>query len=155
MNVENLFERHYTNIVSYVRRIVRDAETARDIAQDVFLSAYRVVSIEPERVLTKAWLYKVAMNCAISHLRRNKIVPFVPMSERGGEAITQFGDDMLAVRNDVLAAIRALPQDQRSAVILTLCYGYSSNEAGDMLHVSADAVRQRVCRGLRRLRAVL
>lgn len=135
--------------------MVRDAETARDIAQEVFLSAYRIASAEPERVLTKAWLYKVAANGAISHLRRKKIVPFVPMSEHGREAVVKCGEEMLALRNDVMSAIRALPQDQRSAVILTLCYGYSSNEAAQMLHTSSDAVRQRVCRGLRRLRALL
>jgi RNA polymerase sigma-70 factor (ECF subfamily) len=59
------------------------------------------------------------------------------------------------LRNDVLAAIRTLPEDQRAAVILTLCYGYSSNEAAEMLHSSSDAIRQRVCRGLRRMRALL
>jgi DNA-directed RNA polymerase specialized sigma24 family protein len=51
-SVEQLFEDHYTHIVGYVRRMVRDAETARDIAQEAFLCAYRIASAEPERVPT-------------------------------------------------------------------------------------------------------
>jgi RNA polymerase sigma-70 factor (ECF subfamily) len=155
VSVEQLFQAHYTNIVAYVRRMVRDAETARDITQDVFLSAYRIVSAEPERVLTKAWLYKVAANGAISFLRRKKIVAFLPMTDHGSEAITPCSDETLAARSDVLAAVRALPEEQRAAVVLTLCYGYSSIEAGEMLHVSSDVIRQRVCRGLRRMRGLL
>lgn len=155
MTVEQLFETHYANIVSYIKGMVRDTETARDIAQEAFLSAYRIKSAEPDRVLTKAWLYKVACNGALSFLRRKKIVTFVPMNERETEWFTRNGDDALAVRNDVLAALRTLPQDQRAAVVLTLCHGYSSQEAAEMLHATADAVRQRVCRGLRKLRALL
>jgi RNA polymerase sigma-70 factor (ECF subfamily) len=154
-SVEQLFEDHYAHIVGYLRRIVRDAETARDIAQEVFVSAYRIVSAEPDRVLTKAWLYKVAINGAISFLRRKKIVAFVPMSEHAEEAVARSADETLAVRSDVLAALRTLPGEQRSAVILTLCYGYSSSEVGEMLHASSEAVRQRVCRALRRMRALL
>jgi RNA polymerase sigma factor (sigma-70 family) len=77
------------------------------------------------------------------------------MSEYAEEAVTRSGDETLAVRNDVLAALKTLPEEQRSAVILTLCYGYSSNEVAEMLHTTSDAVRQRVCRGLRRIRALL
>ena len=155
MSVEQLFETHYANIVTYVRGMVRDVETARDIAQEAFLSAYRIKSAEPDRVLTKAWLYKVACNGALSFLRRKKIVTFIPMSERETEWLGRHADDTLAVRNDVLNALRKLPDDQRAAIVLTLCHGYSSNEAAEMLQSSSDAVRQRVCRGLRKLRALL
>lgn len=155
MTVDQLFENYYGSVVAHIRRITGDGEAARDLAQDVFLRAYRITSREPERVLSKAWLYTVARNGAFSFLRRKKIVQFLPINDNDVERFGRPHDESAAVRSDVLAAVATLPEEQRAAVVLTLCYGYSSQEAAAILNASSDAVRQRVCRALKRLRAAL
>ena len=64
-------------------------------------------------------------------------------------------DERSAASIDLQAAMRRLPAEQAAAIMLTSYAGYSSQEAAAILGTSADAIRQRVCRALRTLRAVM
>lgn len=152
--VEVLVREHQTKLARYLRRMVGDADAALDIAQDVFFSAYRTLQKEPERPLTAGWLYKTATNTAISYLRRKKIVRFLPF-DRDREVRSLRIDECSAASIDLQAAMSRLPADQAAAIMLTSYAGYSSQEAAAILGTTADAVRQRVCRAMRTLRAVM
>jgi len=152
--VDSLVREYQTKVARYVRRMVGDAETALDLTQDVFLAAFRVLKAEPDRELTGGWLYRAATNAAISHLRRRKIVRMLPFGheiDRGDWRI----DERSAASVDLQTALGRLSPDQSAAVLLTSYAGYSSQEAAEMLGTTADAVRQRVCRAMRVLRAVM
>jgi RNA polymerase sigma factor (sigma-70 family) len=152
--VDTLVREYQTRVARYVRRMVGDADVALDITQDVFLAAYRTLSSDPERPLTAGWLYKTATNNAISHLRRKKIVRMIPL-DRDHDVRGWRIDERSAAAVDLQAAIRRLPSDQASAIMLTSYAGYSSQEAAAILGTTADAVRQRVCRAMRMLRTVM
>jgi RNA polymerase sigma-70 factor (ECF subfamily) len=64
-------------------------------------------------------------------------------------------DERSAASLDLQAAMQRLPADQSAAIMLTSYAGYSSAEAAQILGTTADAVRQRVCRAMRTLRAVM
>ena len=152
--IESLVREHQTKLSRYVRRMVGDPDVALDIAQDVFFAAYRTLSSDPERPLTAGWLYKTATNNAISFLRRKKIVRFTPL-DRDWEIRGLRIDERSAASIDLQNAMQRLPSDQAAAIMLTSYAGYSSQEAASILGTSADAVRQRVCRAMRTLRAVM
>jgi len=152
--VEALVREHQTKLARYVRRMVGDADVALDITQDVFFSAYRTLQREPERPLTAGWLYKTATNTAISFLRRKKILRFMSL-DREHDVRSLRIDERSAASIDLQAAMRRLPAEQAAAIMLTSYAGYSSQEAAAILGTSADAIRQRVCRALRTLRAVM
>ncbi len=119
-----------------------------------FFAAYRTLQTDPARPLTAGWLYKTATNTAISHLRRKKILRFLPL-DRDAEVRSLRIDERSAASIDLQTAMSRLPADQASAIMLTSYAGYSSNEAAAILGTSADAVRQRVCRAMRTLRVVM
>jgi RNA polymerase sigma-70 factor (ECF subfamily) len=151
--VERLVLEHQVKLARYVARLVGERETALDVVQEVFLSAYRVLSADPARPLTAGWLYKTATNRALSHLRRDQrrgttsLLESLPAQPCGaGEA---------AAHLDLSAALAALTPEQSACVLLTAYAGYSSGEAALMLGISPDAVRQRVCRALRVMRPLL
>lgn len=152
--VESLVREHQVKLARYVRRMVGDADVALDIAQDVFFAAYRTLQADPARPLTAGWLYKTATNTAISHLRRRKILRFLPL-ERDQDMRSLRIDERSASSIDLQTALHRLPPDQSAAIMLTSYAGYSSQEAAAILGTSADAVRQRVCRAMRTLRAVM
>lgn len=152
--VETLVLEYQTRLARYVRRMVDDSETALDITQDVFFAAYRTLRADPARPLTAGWLYKTATNNAISHLRRKKIVRMVAL-DRDRDGASWRIDEQSAASIDLQAALHRLPSDQAAAVMLTSYAGYSSQEAAQVLGCTADAVRQRVCRAMRVLRAVM
>jgi RNA polymerase sigma factor (sigma-70 family) len=151
--VERLVFEHQEKLARYVRRFVPQSDAALDIVQDVFLSAYRMLRSDPARPLSAGWLYKSATNHAISFLRKSK---------RRGE---MFGLDAAAAAFapaersdaslDLQAALAALGREQLECVMLTTYAGYSSQEAALILGISADAVRQRVCRAMRAMRKAL
>ena len=152
--VEALVLEHQTKLARYVRRLVGDADTAMDIAQDVFFAAYRTLQADPGRPLSPGWLYRTATNTSISYLRRKKIVRFLSL-DRDTDVRALRIDERSAASIDLQAAMHRLPPDQAAAIMLTSYAGYSSAEAAGILSTSADAVRQRVCRGMRQLRAVM
>ncbi len=152
--VESLVREHQTKLARYVRRMVGDADAALDIAQDVFFAAYRTLQSDPTRPLTAGWLYKTATNTAISHLRRKKILRFLPL-DRDADLRSLRIDERSAASIDLQSAMHRLPAEQAAAIMLTSYAGYSSQEAASILGTSADAVRQRVCRAMRTLRAVM
>ena len=152
--IESLVREHQTKLSRYVRRMVSDPDVALDIAQDVFFAAYRTLQADPERPLTAGWLYKTATNNAISFLRRKKIVRFTPL-DRDWEVRGLRIDERSSASIDLQNAMQRLPSDQAAAIMLTSYAGYSSQEAASILGTSADAVRQRVCRAMRTLRAVM
>ncbi|MBV8331240.1 MAG: RNA polymerase sigma factor [Candidatus Eremiobacteraeota bacterium] len=152
--VEAMVREYQTKIARYVRRMIGDAEASLDVSQDVFLAAYRMLKVDPERELTAGWLYRAATNAAISFMRRRKIVRMLPLDrdpDRGEWRI----DERSAASVDLQAALKRLPAEQSAAVLLTSYAGYSSQEAAAMLGTTADAVRQRVCRAMRMLRSIM
>ncbi len=151
--IERLVSEHEIKLTRYVRRFVADTDTALDIVQDVYFSAYRTLRADPARPLTAGWLYKTATNHAISFLRKKK---------RRGESVgldqvsSAFRtDEQSAVSLDVQRALRSLGEEQLACIMLTTYAGYSSQEAALILGTSADAVRQRVCRAMRTMRKSL
>jgi DNA-directed RNA polymerase specialized sigma24 family protein len=64
-------------------------------------------------------------------------------------------DERSAASLDLQAALARLAPDQSAALLLTSYAGYSSSEAATILGTTSDAVRQRVCRAMRILRAMM
>ena len=152
--VESLVIEHQTRLARYLRRMVGDAETAVDLAQDAFFAAYKMLKIDGERTVTAGWLYKTATNLAISHLRRQKLIRWLPIdSER--HAVDLRSDERSTTSVDLQCALAKLAPDQAACVMLTSYAGYTSYEAAEILGISADAVRQRVCRAMKSLRLMI
>ena len=148
--LERLMSDHEAKLARFLRRFVDDRETALDLTQEVFLAAFRMLRADPARPLTAGWLYKTATNHAISLLRRQKRRgQTLPLEEVGSSFRL---DERSAESLDLQRALSALPQEQLASVMLTTYAGYSSAEAGLILGLSADAVRQRVCRAMRSMR---
>lgn len=152
--IEELVIEHQTRLARYLRRMVGDAEAAVDLAQDTFFAAYKMLKSDAERTVTAGWLYKTATNLAISYLRRQKLIRWLPIDgER--QAIDLRSDERSAASVDLQAALARLAPDQAACVMLTNYVGYTSFEAAEILGISPDAVRQRVCRAMKTLRGVM
>ncbi len=153
VRVERLVIENEVRLTRFVRRFVAERELALDIVQEVFFAAYRQLAADPARPLTAGWLYKSAANRAISFLRWRKRSGEVEASEQGAAAFRD--DERSALSIDLQSALRKLPRQQLACVMLTTYAGYSSQEVALLLGLRPEAVRQRVSRGLRTMRAML
>ncbi len=86
-----LLLRYQRPVLSLVRRMVRDQAVAEELTQEVFLKAFRALDSFDQRRRFSSWLFKIAHNTAIDHLRRRQI-DTVPL-----ETSDQEEPDLLAV----------------------------------------------------------
>src|SRR5688500_11647297 len=120
---------------------------AEDALQDVFLRAYNALRVDDRPVALKAWLYRVAHNRCIDHLRR----PVPPPSEVFEMSRTPMPDPMAeAERRDdlrrLVADVQRLPEQQRSALLMREMEGLSYSDLANALDVSVPAVKSLLVR---------
>lgn len=153
---ETLVSAHSAEIFAYLWRMTRDEADAQDCLQEAFLRAYRAYDRLDGRAQHRAWLYRIATNVALTHLkhhgreaaRRAPLFPDLPdAAPSPGEA---------AIRRETLTAIASaverLPEQQRAALILRKYQAVSYAEIGEMLGCSAEAARANVYQAMKRLR---
>jgi RNA polymerase sigma-70 factor (ECF subfamily) len=121
-----LYARYADNIYGYVRSIVHDHHEAEDVTQHVFAKLMRVIDKYEERdVPFLAWMFRVARNVAVDHLRQQRLVPV----EEVRPTETTFKDTPEAGRlGDLKDALATLPKDQREVLVLRHVAGLSPTE---------------------------
>ena len=79
---EAVFQRYQTPIINFVFRLVGNREQAYDLAQDVFVKAYKALAggTKIHAGALSAWLYRIAANTATDALRRKKLIAWLPLS---------------------------------------------------------------------------
>ena len=72
---EELVNRYQRPITSYVFRMVGDYESSLDVTQEVFIKVYNSLNKYSSEYKFSTWLYRIAHNAAIDHMRRNSVCP--------------------------------------------------------------------------------
>ncbi|TML36023.1 MAG: sigma-70 family RNA polymerase sigma factor [Actinobacteria bacterium] len=148
-----LLDDHAEAIHRFLVGLVGPAE-AEDCFQETFLAALRSYTRLREGSNLRAWLFTVARSKAMDAHRRSRRAP-VPVAEppeprRSGNG----GHGVEPVDGDLWAAVAALPEKQRAAVVLRFTCDLSHREIGRVLDCSDDAARRSVHEGVKRLREV-
>lgn len=150
---------HLDAIYRLARRSSRDRESAEDLVQETYLRAfthYEEASVENP----KAWLTTICLNLARSDARRRARRPEEVPVERG-EREPASGQDVFdqvhaaLTRDEIGAALDALPPEQKLAIVLMDLVGHSASEVAAILNCPRGTVLARVHRGRRRLAALL
>ncbi len=149
-----LMERHLAPVLRYAARLLADSAEAEDVAQETFLRLWRSLDRwSGDGSGLAAWLFRVAHNLCIDRIRRRRTVPLdavaEPMDERPDAAAALIRRERDAA---VAAAIDALPERQRAALLLCHHEGLSNAEAGAILGVGVEAVESLLARARRSLR---
>jgi RNA polymerase sigma factor (sigma-70 family) len=141
--------------VGYAYSVLGDFHLAEDAAQEAFVEAYYGLRGLKEPSAFPAWLRKiVSRRC--SRLLRNRKLPSVPL-----EGAVELRDPALGpleaaaegeARDRVLAAVDALPEEERTVCALFCIDGYSLAEVGDFLEVPVSTVKNRLHSARRQLR---
>lgn len=159
---EEVFDRFHEMVYNLALRMTGDPEDAADLTQDAFLRIYRHLGSFSGRSTLKTWVYRVAINCCRSRLRRRSFRaargPIVELDlakvadeRRGPEQRTLAGD----ARRRLLRGLAELPPIYREAVVLRDLEGLSYCEVAAALKLRIGTVRSRIARGRERLRKAL
>lgn len=147
---EVLVVRYQAPLFHYLRGFVGDAEQASDLVQDTFLRAHQSLGGLADAGLLRAWLFRIAHNLACSHLRRRRLIRWLPLRAHHPAPATERSAVEAA---HVEAALAQIPAEQRAPLLLHLVAGFSYAEIGVLLGVSEGAVRMRISRGRAAFRA--
>ncbi len=157
---EALIERHHDELYSYLWRLLGDAADAEDVTQEVFLRAYQAFPRLRANSNHRAWLYKIATNCAYTLLKRrhraaSRQVALLDDVHAAAEASPEAQADRRETMEAIGAAIESLPPKQRAAIILRHWQGLDYAAIAAALDCSEDSARANVYQSVRRLRQVL
>lgn len=171
---EAIFTRFQTPISNYLYRLVGNREQAFDLAQDVFVKAYRALvgGTTIQSGALSSWMYRIASNTATDALRRRKLITWLPLSlfndDRGiGAGLPGEGDEPVsggqsvgaglgydggrfeqhvAEREAVQHVLGQLPTKYAACLLLYEYEGFSCAEIAQMLEISPSAVKMRLMR---------
>lgn len=143
-----IHDRYRQRLFAYARQMLGGSrQDAEDALQDVFLRAYGALRADNRPVSLRAWLYRVAHNRCIDHLRR-PIPPAAEVFEMSRRPLhdpieeSQRREDLRRLVEDV----RNLPSQQRSALLMREMDGLSYAELADALDVTVPAVKSLLVR---------
>lgn len=144
-----LVGRYQSAIERYLFRLTGNFDMTQDLAQESFIKAYEGIIKTSREIVFKPWLYRIATNTAYQRLRHQKILAFIPLDEdcetAGPSGDTDAGETKLAVEE----ALLKIPHDNRICLLLHFEQGLKYAEIGDVLGISEEAARKRVCRASR------
>ena len=147
-----LYERFRLPVYRTIRGIVLEAATAEDLTQETFERAYRSRHGYRGGTSVGAWLHRIAVHAAISHLRRQKVARLVMprLYTPGGSAQEQVEDRSLAER-----ALQALSPKLRAVVVLSFYARLSRQEIARVLDIPPGTVASRLGAAMEVMRAAL
>ena len=139
-----LFRRHGPRAHRAAWLVVHDATAAEDVAQEAFLAAVRSLDRFDRRRPFGPWLHRIVVNRAIDYARARELRREV--ADAGVEPAVLDRPD--APGDDVLAALAALPPDQRAVIVMRHLLGFTPGEIASALGLPRGTVNSRLRRGL-------
>ena len=157
-----LMVRYKYPVLDFIYRMTGDAEESRDLAQVVFVRAYRAIMggrVRRRRGAFSTWLFQIARNAALDALRYQKRHPTVSRNAEqtfndppGRERTAPETLEARELGRHIAAAIADLPTDQRAAIVLSEYNGLDSQAIADILKCSRKGVENRLYRARQTLR---
>jgi RNA polymerase sigma-70 factor (ECF subfamily) len=152
-DLEALFRLHWPRAVRAAYLVAGDAAAAEDIAQEAFLSALRALDRFDRRRPFGPWLHRIVVNRAIDWSRARAV-----RAEVGDEPLERLEADPPPAEgggDELRAALRALPPEQRAVIVLRHLLGYTPGQIARLLELPRGTVNSRIRRGLDELGRLL
>ncbi len=154
----SLYEEYYGKIAHYAYVRIGNKTEAEDIAGEVFLRALDSLKSYKERgIPMQAWLFRIAHNLVVDHLRKmtkQKTVPIDTVQvETDADPVTVVETNIELTR--VTKAMEELTGEQREVLELRFFGGLTSKETGSILNKGDGAVREMQRAGIEKLRKLL
>jgi RNA polymerase sigma-70 factor (ECF subfamily) len=163
--MEQLIEIHQGRVLGTVYKMLGPHGDAEDITQQIFLRVWNSAGSYKETAKFTTWLFTITRNLVFNELRRRNRHPVSPLEQEEHENHFQArdaqtpGPDASLLESElqeaIQAAIEALPETQRMAVVLRRFEELSYEEIGDVLGLSVSAVKSILFRARAALRESL
>jgi RNA polymerase sigma-70 factor (ECF subfamily) len=159
---EELVRRYQRPISAYVYRMVGNYESALDLTQEIFIKVYNSLSRYRAEFKFSTWIYKIAHNAAVDHLRRNSTREQSLVAGSEGDSFDlpiesarlspEQESERRERRTEIESVVRALPSNYRELIILRHSQDLSYEEIVDVTGLPLGTVKNRLFRAREMMR---
>ena len=162
---EELVRRYQRPIAAYVYRMVGDYDAALDLTQEVFIKVYNSLSRYRAEFKFSTWIYKIAHNAAIDHLRRHAVREQALTTSVDGERrevaiesrrlTPEQESEQRERRSEIESVVQLLPASYRELVVLRHSHDLSYDEMAEVTGLPLGTVKNRLFRAREAMRDLL
>lgn len=158
--IRTLYDRFSPRVYAVVRRIAGDDDLAQDYAQEAWIRAIRALPTFRGDARFSTWLHRIAVNAALQAVRKSKTrekreAPVTPegLGPEDAAVPPKHGDAFLQMR--LSKALDELPEGMRRVLILHDVEGYTHEEIGEVLGVTAGTSKSQLSKARAKMRNML
>ncbi|HEV2980309.1 MAG TPA: RNA polymerase sigma factor [Solirubrobacteraceae bacterium] len=145
---EALCARYQARLLSFVRHMLGSREDAEDVLQEVFAAAFNAVLADERPINVRPWLYRIARNRSLNHLRRASAVGMDSMDVHFADHGLSTADRVLRRESfrELLADVGQLPETQRTALLLREIDALSYEQIAHAMETTVPSVKSLLVR---------
>lgn len=148
-----LYRATYQRVFASLVLILRNPAAAEDAAQEGYLRAFKAWKSWKQEAPAEAWLYRIALNVAFTHRRRERFHEIGELIRRLGRP--KESDPTEVIQPDLVRELRALPPKQAAALVLRHVHGFTNREIAAAVRIPERTVASRLAAAKSRLQARL
>lgn len=152
-SLTELYEHYKKSIYSYLYNSTLDSNAAEELTQDIFLKAFRFFNSFRGDSSAKTWIFKIARNTLISHIKKKSKVKEYSLNE----AILQDNNhhiNNMEIRLYIKKTLKMLNEEERTLILLRDLNGFSYKEIGNIMKFSEGKVKVGIYRARKKFREI-
>ncbi|MDP4673227.1 MAG: sigma-70 family RNA polymerase sigma factor, partial [Solirubrobacteraceae bacterium] len=145
---EALVGRYHARILGFTRHMLASKEDAEDVTQESFAAAYSAMMADERAINVKPWLYRIARNRSLNHLRRQTAIGVDDFDHH----VANYGrttEDEVSQREDLrqlMTDVRELPESQRTALLLREIDALSYDQIAEAMETTVPSIKSLLVR---------
>jgi RNA polymerase sigma factor (sigma-70 family) len=145
---ETIVDRYQGRLLGFCRQMLGSTEDAEDVLQEVFVNAYKAMLRDEREINLRPWLYRIARNRSLNHLRKptadaQESMDMVPAVEASSTAERVHNREEF---RQLLVDVKKLPETQRSALLLREMDALSYEEIAAAMDTTVPSVKSLLVR---------
>ena len=145
---ETLVARYQSRLLAFCRHMLGSREDAEDVLQEVFAASFNAIVADERAIHVRPWLYRIARNRSLNHLRRVQPIGVDSMDIHMSEA-GQTTADKVHKREDfrlLVADVQDLPETQKTALLLREIDALSYEQIAEAMETTIPSVKSLLVR---------
>jgi RNA polymerase sigma factor (sigma-70 family) len=145
---ETLFSRYHARLLAFCRHMLGSKEDAEDVLQEVFTAAFNAILADEREINVRPWLYRIARNRSLNHLRKATAIGVDSMDIHFAEGGISTGEKVLRRESfrQLIADVQQLPETQRTALLLREIDALSYDQIAEAMETTIPSVKSLLVR---------
>src|SRR5690349_4486350 len=145
---EVLVSRYESRLLAFCRHLLGSREDAEDVLQEVFAAAFNAMNADDREINVRPWLYRIARNRSLNHLRRASAIGVDSMDVHYADNGLSTGERVLRRESfrQLLGDVKELPETQRTALLLREIDALSYEQIAEAMETTVPSVKSLLVR---------